>query len=383
MMKRSKTRILITHTGSLPRPTEVQELLYAQERDEPFDQAIFEERVRSAVQATVRQQVSVGIDIVNDGEMSKISYATCVKHRLTGFSRVDAPRRSVWADLEEFPAYAQRLFQPTGRSVTAATACTSPVNYVGTEVVQQGIAHLQAAWQGVVHADVFMTAASPGIISFFLENRYYPSHEAYVFALADAMKQEYDAISQAGLLLQVDCPDLAAGRSTLFAHAPLEEFRRWATANIEALNYAVRDIPADRMRLHLCWGNYEGPHHHDVPLREIIDLVLQARPVGLSFEAANPRHEHEWAVFEQVKLPGEKVLIPGTLDSTTNFIKHPELVAQRIVRFASLVGRERVIAGTDCGFATFADSSTVDPDIAWAKLHALAEGARLASQCLW
>ncbi len=382
-MKRSTERILTTHTGSLPRPAEVQELLYAQERDEPFDQAIFEEKARSAVQATVRQQVAAGIDMINDGEMSKISYATYVKHRLTGFSRVEAPRRRVWADLEEFPAYAQRVFQPADRSVTAATACTGPVSYVGTEGVRQDIAHLKAALQGVENAGVFMTAASPGIISFFLENRYYPNHEAYVYALADAMKQEYDAISQAGLLLQVDCPDLGAGRSALFAHAPLEEFRRWATINLEALNYAVRDIPADSMRLHLCWGNYEGPHHHDVPLHDIIDLVLQARPAGLSFEAANPRHEHEWTVFAEVKLPEEKVLIPGTLDSTTNFIEHPELVAQRIARFASLVGRARVIAGTDCGFATFAGSSMVDPDIAWAKLHALAEGARLASQQLW
>jgi 5-methyltetrahydropteroyltriglutamate--homocysteine methyltransferase len=220
-MKRSTERILTTHTGSLPRPTEVQELLYAQEGDEPFEQAIFEEQVRSAVQATVRQQLAAGIAIINDGEMSKISYATYVKHRLTGFSHVDAPRRRVWADLEEFPAYAQRVFQPAGRSVTAATACTGPASYVGMEGVLRDIAHLKAAVQGVEHAGVFMTAASPGIISFFLENRSYPSHEAYVFALAEAMKQEYDAISQAGLLLQVDCPDLAAGRSALFGHAPL------------------------------------------------------------------------------------------------------------------------------------------------------------------
>jgi 5-methyltetrahydropteroyltriglutamate--homocysteine methyltransferase len=340
-------------------------------------------KVRAAVRATVRQQVVVGIDVINDGEMSKISYATYVKHRLTGFSPVDAPRRRMWADLEEFPAYAERLWQPTGRSSAAATACTGPVSYVGAEAVQHDIVNLKAALQGTDSIDVFLTAASPGIISFFLENRYYLSHEAYVFALADAMKQEYDAISQAGLLLQVDCPDLGVGRSTIFAHAPLEAFRNWAMTNIEALNYAVRDIPADRMRLHLCWGNYEGPHHHDVPLREIIDLVLQARPAGLSFEAANPRHEHEWTVFAEVTVPEEKVLIPGILDSTTNFIEHPELVAQRIACFASLVGRERVIAGTDCGFATFAGSSTVDPDIAWAKLHALAEGARLASQQLW
>jgi 5-methyltetrahydropteroyltriglutamate--homocysteine methyltransferase len=382
-MKQSTERILTTHTGSLPRRAELQELLHAQERGEPFDQAIFEEKVRSAVRATVRQQVAAGIDIINDGEMSKISYATYVKQRLTGFSRVDAPGRRMWADLEEFPTYAQRLKQSTSGSSASATACIGPVSYVGAEAVQQDIAHLKAALQNVESAEVFLTAASPGIISFFLENRHYPSHEAYVFALAEAMKQEYDAISQAGLLLQVDCPDLAAGRSAVFAHAPLEEFRNWAMTNLEALNYAVRDIPADRMRLHVCWGNYEGPHHHDVPLRDIIDLVLQARPAGLSFEAANPRHEHEWTVFEQVKLPEEKVLIPGVLDSTTNFIEHPGLVAQRIARFASLVGRERVVAGTDCGFATFAGSSMVDADIAWAKLHALAEGARLASQQLW
>ena len=254
-MKYSTERIPTTHTGSLPRPAELQELLYAQERGEPFDQAIFEEKVRSAVRATVRQQVAVGIDVINDGEMSKISYATYIKHRLTGFSQIDTPRRRVWADLEEFPIYAQRLWQPTGRPSVAATACTGPVSYVGAEEVQQDIAHLKAALLNADSAEVFLTAASPGIISFFLENRHYPSHEAYVFALAEAMKQEYDAISQAGLLLQVDCPDLAAGRSGLFAHAPLEEFRRWAMTNLEALNYAVRDIPADFMRLHLCWGN--------------------------------------------------------------------------------------------------------------------------------
>jgi 5-methyltetrahydropteroyltriglutamate--homocysteine methyltransferase len=228
-----------------------------------------------------------------------------------------------------------------------------------------------------------MTAASPGVISRFLENQYYSNHEDYIAALADAMKQEYDAIYQAGFLLQLDCPDLASARNTVFANAPLEDFRRWASLNVEALNHAVRDIPADRMRLHLCWGNYEGPHHKDVPLNAIIDIALRAKPVALSFEAANPRHEHEWVVFESVKLPEDKVLIPGMLDSTTNFIEHPELVAQRLTRFAEVVGRERVMAGTDCGFATFAGMDTVDPQIAWAKLQALAEGARIASQRLW
>jgi len=382
-MKRSTERILTTHTGSLPRPPDLQTLLFARESGEPIDLPAFAEQVRAAVNETVRKQVAAGIDVVNDGEMSKISYATYVKDRLTGFGQVDAARSLPIADMMDFPTYARRVLQAAPGSVQPGVACIGPITYVGAEALQQDIANLKAALQGVEVSEAFMTAASPGVISRFLENQYYSNHEDYIAALADAMKQEYDAIYQAGFLLQLDCPDLASARNTVFANAPLEDFRRWASLNVEALNHAVRDIPADRMRLHLCWGNYEGPHHKDVPLNAIIDIALRAKPVALSFEAANPRHEHEWVVFENVKLPEDKVLIPGMLDSTTNFIEHPELVAQRLTRFAEVVGRERVMAGTDCGFATFAGMDTVDPQIAWAKLQALAEGARIASQRLW
>jgi len=352
-------------------------MLYAKERGEQVDQAAFETKVREAVQAVVRQQAARGIDVVNDGEMGKISYSTYVKDRLTGFEGTGRLQLGRSADLADFPEYAQRMFADI--SVIAGPACTGPITYKGLAELQRDIANLKAALQDVDVTEVFMTAASPGVISRFLENQYYPSHEAYLAALADAMKVEYDTIYQAGFILQLDCPDLTGGRNIKGTQSGLS----YLELHVEALNHAVRDIPADRMRLHLCWGNYEGPHHKDTPLQDILNIVLQARPAGLSIEAANPRHEHEWKVFEEVKLPEGKVLIPGVLDSTTNFIEHPELVAQRIERFASQVGRENVIAGTDCGFATFAGLHTVDPGIAWAKLQAMAEGAHIASKQLW
>ena len=376
-MKQSSQRILTTHTGSLPRPNDLQQMLYAKERGEQVDQVAFETSVREAVQAVVRQQAACGIDVVNDGEMSKISYSTYVKDRLTGFEGTGLLKLGRSADLADFPEYAQRVFADF--SEITGPACTGPITYKGLAEAQRDIANLKAALQGVDVTEVFMTAASPGVISRFLENQYYPSHEAYLAALVDAMKVEYDTIYQAGFILQLDCPDLTGGRNIKGTQSGLS----YLELHVEALNHALRDIPADRMRLHLCWGNYEGPHHKDTPLRDILNIVLQARPVGLSFEAANPRHEHEWKVFEEVKLPKGKVLIPGVLDSTTNFIEHPELVAQRIERFAAQVGRENVIAGTDCGFATFAGSHTVDPRIAWAKLQAMADGAHIASQSLW
>lgn len=376
-MKQSSQRILTTHTGSLPRPDDLQQMLYAKERGEQVDQAAFEIKVREAVQAVVRQQVACGIDVVNDGEMSKISYSTYVKDRLTGFEGTGRLKLGRSADLADFPEYAQRVFADL--SEISGPACTGPITYKGLAEVQRDIANLKAALQGVDVTEVFMTAASPGVISRFLENQYYPSHEAYLAALVDTMKVEYDTIYQAGFILQLDCPDLTGGRNIKGTQSGLS----YLELHVEALNHALRDIPADRMRLHLCWGNYEGPHHKDTPLRDILNIVLQARPAGLSFEAANPRHEHEWKVFEEVKLPEGKVLIPGVIDSTTNFIEHPELVAQRIERFAAQVGRENVIAGTDCGFATFAGFHTVDPRIAWAKLQAMAEGAHVASQSLW
>ncbi len=377
-MKRSTERILTTHTGSLPRPEDLVAMLYARDKGELTDQAVFEQRVREATAEVVRQQVECGIDIVNDGEVSKIGYSTYVKDRLTGFGGEAGPLRA--ADVLEFPVYARSVFRVAGMK---RPACTGPITYKEKAALQTDIENLKAALQGVQPEEVFMSAASPGVISLFLKNDYYPNHDAYLAALADAMKVEYDAIHQAGFLLQVDCPDLAMGRHIQFADDSLEEFRKKAELHVEALNHALADIPPDRLRLHLCWGNYEGPHHRDVPLREIVDIVLKARPSAISFEAANPRHEHEWKVFQEFTLPPEKILIPGVLDSTTNYIEHPELVAERLCKFAQVVGRENVIAGTDCGFATFAGLDTVDPKITWAKLQAMAAGARLASQLLW
>jgi 5-methyltetrahydropteroyltriglutamate--homocysteine methyltransferase len=377
-MKRSTDRILTTHTGSLPRPDDLVTMLYARDKGELQDPAAFAARVREATAEVVQKQIEVEIDIVNDGEVSKVGYSTYVKDRLTGFEGEAGPLRA--ADVLEFPEYAKRVFRAT---IMQRPACTGPITYKDKEALHKDIENLKAALQGVNPEEAFMSAASPGVISLFLKNDYYPNHDAYLAALADAMKEEYNAIYQAGFLLQVDCPDLAMGRHIQFADASLEEFRKKAELHVEALNHALADIPPERMRLHLCWGNYEGPHHRDVPLRDIIDIVLKARPAAISFEAANPRHAHEWKVFQEFTLPPDKVLIPGVLDSTTNYIEHPELVAERICRFAEVVGRENVIAGTDCGFSTFAGLTTVDPQITWAKFRAMAEGARLASQQLW
>jgi 5-methyltetrahydropteroyltriglutamate--homocysteine methyltransferase len=378
-MKRSTERILTTHTGSLPRPWDLTATLEAMDAGTAADPQTFDARVRSAVGEVVRKQVEAGVDIVNDGEQSKVGYSTYVRYRLTGFEgRSSVAVRADWAD---FPEAAARQ----GSAATMARpACNGPVAWKDREAVMKDIAKLKTALSGVQPTEVFMTAASPGVIAHFLQNEYYPSHEAYLAHLADVMKEEYDAISQAGFVLQVDCPDLAMGRHLRFPDLSTAEFLKIAQANIEALNHALRDISPDRLRLHLCWGNYEGPHHRDIPLKDILGIVLKARPQAISFEGANPRHEHEWTVFREVKLPDDKVIIPGVLDSTTNFIEHPELVAQRIVRYAEVVGRENVIAGSDCGFATFARSNPqVEPEIVWAKLRSMAEGARLASAELW
>ncbi len=378
-MKPSTDRILTTHTGSLPRPADLTSLLETWDAGTLPDPGAFEARVRRAVADIVKKQLDAGIDIVNDGEQGKVGYSTYVRHRLTGFGgQAAVPRRADWADFPEAAGRAER------RSTVSRPACNGPIDWQDRTAVQKDTANLQAALEGVQPTEAFMTAASPGVIAHFLPNDYYPSREAYLARLVDVMKDEYDAIHRAGFVLQVDCPDLAMGRHLAFPSLSNAEFVKIAEANVEALNHALRDIPPDRMRLHLCWGNYEGPHHRDIPLREIIRVVLKARPQALSLEGANPRHEHEWAVFREVRLPDEKLIIPGVLDSTTNFIEHPELVAQRLVRYAEVVGRERVIAGTDCGFATFARTvSNVEPEITWAKFKAMAEGARLASAQLW
>ena len=380
-MKQSTERILTTHTGSLPRPDDLVTQLYAKEQGKEYDPTTFAVRVRTATVEIVRQQLACGVDVVNDGEAGKVGYSTYVKDRLTGFDGTTSPLAI--ADLVDFPTYSERLFRGTPIETMLRPACTGPIACKDREAVQRDIENLKAALQEGAPEEAFLSAASPGVISLFLKNEYYPNHETYLVALAEAMKEEYNAIHQAGFLLQVDCPDLAMGRHIQFADASLEEFRRKAELHVEALNHALADIPPDRIRLHLCWGNYEGPHHRDVPLRDIIDIVVKARPAAISFEAANPPHAHEWRVFQEFTLPAGKVLIPGVLDSTTNYIEHPELVAERLCRFAEVVGRENVIAGTDCGFATFAGFNTVDPNITWAKFHAMAEGARLASQRLW
>ena len=377
-MKRSTERILTTHTGSLPRPWDLTAILEALDVGTLPDPEAFDARVRSAVAEVVHKQVEAGVDIINDGEQGKVGYSTYVRHRLTGFGGESAmPTRADWAD---FPEAAARQ----GRSTVVRPACNGPVAWKDTAAVQKDIANLRAALSGVQPAEVFMTAASPGVIAHFLRNEYYPSRDAYLARLVEVMKEEYDAIYQAGFVLQVDCPDLAMGRHLAFPDLSTSEFLKIAEGNIEALNHALRDIPPDRLRLHLCWGNYEGPHHRDIPLKDILGIVLKARAQAISFEGANPRHEHEWAVFREIKLQDDKVLIPGVLDSTTNFIEHPELVAQRIVRYAEVVGKENVIAGTDCGFGTFARANLqVEPEIAWAKMQSMAEGARLASATLW
>jgi 5-methyltetrahydropteroyltriglutamate--homocysteine methyltransferase len=367
MMLTSTDRIVTTHTGSLPRPAGL---------DGPRGDAA------EAVAEVVQRQLAAGLDVINDGEAGKPSYATYVLDRLSGFGdEADTPFLGRGrADLADFPVYLERLSRDQLGAIGSQPVCVSDVRYTGQELLDAELARLRDATAGV-GADVFCTAASPGVIARFMPNRHYPDEDSYLQALADAMKQEYDAIAAAGFVLQLDCPDLTAGWNA--RTGDLDAHRRKVSERLAALDHATRDIPAGSLRLHLCWGNYEGPHHHDIPLADIIDLVLAARPSGVSFEGANPRHEHEWAIFADRDLPEETVLLPGVLDSTTNYIEHPELVAQRICRYAEVAGRERVIAGTDCGFATFAGAEVVDPDIAWAKLASLTEGARLATARLW
>ncbi|HLI26285.1 MAG TPA: cobalamin-independent methionine synthase II family protein [Chloroflexota bacterium] len=379
-MQRSTTRILTTHTGSLPRPDDLTALLYAQADGQPIDPAALEARVRTAVAEAVRQQVAAGVDIVSDGEQSKIGFANYVAQRLTGFAGEPRPFRA--RDLLDYPEVAQQLAATGGRA-PSTPGCTGPIRYHDLTAVRRDIDHLRAALRGVGVVKAFLPAASPGCVVQITHNTYYPSRREYLYALADALKTEYRAIIEAGFLLQVDCPDFAMGRHVEFADAPLDEYRRNLALHVEALNHALAGLPADRIRVHLCWGNYPGTHHWDVPLRDMLDLVLQVHGEGLSIEAANPRHEHEWRVFEEVPLPEDKVLLPGVIDTKTNYIEHPELVAERIVRFARVVGRERVIASTDCGFGTFAGFGRVPARVAYAKLAALAEGARLATRALW
>jgi 5-methyltetrahydropteroyltriglutamate--homocysteine methyltransferase len=380
-MKRSTDRFLTTHTGSLPRPDDLIRMMYAKEEGVPVDRAALGARVREAVAAVARKQAEAGIDIINDGELSKPSYATYIKDRLNGFGGTG--NTFVYQDLAEYPRLAQRVFGDPGRSRRKTPACNAPISVRDADAVRTDVENLKVALSQVKAADGFMSAASPGVVSLFFRNDHYKDFETYIYAIADAMRDEYETVAKAGFILQFDCPDLGMGRHIQYADLDLKEFRKRITLHIEALNHATKSIAPEQMRLHLCWGNYEGPHHHDVALADIVDIVFTARASAISLEAANPRHAHEFVVFDTVKLPAGKLLIPGVIESKSNFIEHPELIAQRIARYAERVGRENVIAGSDCGYGTWVGQAAVDPDVVYAKFAAMAEGARIASKRFW
>ena len=384
-------RILTTHVGSLPRPERVVTQLFAQDSGLNHDPAEFDRVMSAEVDAVVRRQVEARVDVVSDGEMSKISYATYIRHRLTGFEIGEMPRATP-ADLDDFPEFKERLAKLGSTPKYHRPICTGPIHVRDLSALHQDIANLKAACEAVRHTDgssqrAFMNSASPGVIAVFQPNKYYPNHEQYLLALADAMATEYEAIVAAGLDLQIDAPDLAMGRHIRFRDVDEREFLRNARLQVDALNHALRRVPAERVRMHVCWGNYEGPHHRDIGLDKILDVVLKARPATVLFEGANPRHAHEWEVWAEAgragRIPDHKVLAPGVLDTVNNFIEHPRLVAQRLLAYARIVGRERVMAATDCGFGTFAGFGAIHPPIAYAKLASMAEGARMASNELW
>jgi len=380
-VKTSTDRILTTHVGSLPRSEAVTRGIFAIENEEPVDLDEHRREVAAAVGDVVRRQVEVGVDVVSDGEMSKLSYATYIKDRITGFEG-DSPRRAP-ADLEEYPSFLKRQAATGGTPTYKRPQCVGPIEVKDMGPCRADIGNFSTAVEAHGPHDVFMNAASPGVIALFQPDAYYNDHEAYLYALADAMRAEYETIVDAGFVLQLDSPDLGLGRHMMFKGQPDEEYERLARVHVRALNHAVRNIAADRMRLHICWGNYEGPHTHDAPMSQVLPIALKAKPQALLFEAANPRHAHEWTTFAEADIPDDKILVPGVIDTTTHFVEHPELVAQRIERFAAIVGRERVMAGTDCGFSTFAGYAGIDPEVAYAKLGALAAGAALASARLW
>jgi 5-methyltetrahydropteroyltriglutamate--homocysteine methyltransferase len=375
-------QILTTHTGSLPRPDDLIRTMWAKGDGVPIDDGALARRVAAAVHEVVARQVDAGVSVVNDGEMSKPSYATYVKDRLHGFDG-ESEESYFFADLVDYPRSAELVAANPGRRKRTAPACTAEISVCDRDAIVHDMATMGEAVAGADIAGTFTSAASPGVVSLFFGNQFYATDKEYLLAIAEAMRHEYETIAAAGATVQLDCPDLAMGRHSAYAHMNLAEFRQRAALNIEALNHAVRNIPADQLRMHLCWGNYPGPHHHDVDLADIIDLVWAAKPGTVLFEAANPRHAHEWALFEDVEVPDDKILCPGVIEPQSNYVEHPELVAQRIERYAALVGRERVMAGVDCGFSVHVGSQTIDPDVTWAKLHALAEGAAIASKRLW
>jgi 5-methyltetrahydropteroyltriglutamate--homocysteine methyltransferase len=381
-MARSSERILTTHTGSLPRPDDLIQIMWAKADGVPVDEQALSERVRAAVHQVVQRQADAGLDVVNDGEMSKPSYATYVKDRLNGFGG-SAQTTYSFQDLLDYPRSAQMVADNPGRRKRAAPACNAPISVKDMEAAGIDMANLADTASKVDVAGTFSSAASPGVVSIFFPNEHYPTHEEYLFAIAEAMRHEYETVARSGATLQLDCPDLAMGRHMTYADLDLAEFRETVAQNIEALNHAVANIPAEQLRMHLCWGNYPGPHHYDVPLADIIDIVWRAKPSTILFEAANPRHAHEWQVFETHKPPEGKVLCPGVIEPQSNYIEHTELVAQRIERYANLVGRENVMAGVDCGFSIHVGIAGIDPDVVWGKFAALAQGADIATKRLW
>jgi 5-methyltetrahydropteroyltriglutamate--homocysteine methyltransferase len=374
-------RFLTTHVGSLPRPSALVDIMFAREDGLPLDRDAVEARIEEAVDGIVAQQAAAGIDIVNDGEMSKPSYATYIKDRLDGFGGTG--NSFVFQDIEDFPEIKTRILADPGRKHRKTPACNGPISVKDMEAPRRDAARLLQALTRHKGARPFMSAASPGVTTLFFRNDYYPSQEDYLFAVAEGLRHEYETIAAAGITLQIDCPDLAMGRHTQYAHLDLAGFRDRMALHVEALNRAVVNIPADQLRMHMCWGNYPGPHHCDVPFKDIIDIVWRAKPQTILFEAANPRHAHEYEMFENIKLPEGKILAPGVIECQSNYIEHPELVAQRISRYAHLVGRDNVIAGVDCGFSIHVGSGGVDPGVAFAKLRALADGAAIASKAFW
>jgi 5-methyltetrahydropteroyltriglutamate--homocysteine methyltransferase len=381
-VQRSSDRILTTHVGSLPRSQAVTDVLFARENNTPLPpdpgQVIAE-----AVKAVVAKQVATGIDVVSDGEMGKISYATYIKDRLSGFDG-DTPREP-GQDLVDHPRLLEKLAKLGSTAKYRRPRCVAPIRVKDLAPMREDIAHMQAAVAAAKPVEAFINTASPGTIALFQPNEHYPTQDAYLEAVAEGMRAEYEGLTQAGLLIQIDAPDLAMGRQTMYRNRSEDDFVGLAARHIEVLNHALRNVPADRVRMHVCWGNYEAPHTHDVPMEKLLAVVMKAKPQALLFEAANPRHAHEWKVFRDLKhvVPDDKLLVPGVLSTTTNYVEHPELVAERLERFADIVGRERVLAGTDCGFGTFAGFGPVDPDIAWLKLRSLVDGAQLASKRLW
>ena len=380
-MQRSTDHFLTSHVGSLPREKDLMHMMWAREDGVPVDEKALHSRVHQAVIDIVNKQKSLGISVVNDGEVSKPSYATYIKDRLNGFG--GSENTYVFDDLVDFPNLAKRVGEDPSRQHRHAPGCKGPISVKQMDDVNEDIRNMIDAVGKDGMKNAFFSSASPGVTSIFFKNEYYKTHEEYVFAIADAMKHEYEAIAKSGATLQIDCPDLAMGRHMNSKDVTLADFRKRAALHVDALNHAVANIPAEQLRMHLCWGNYGGPHHHDMNFSDIIDIVMKAKPSTLLFEAANPRHAHEWALFEKYKLPAGKILCPGVIECQSNYVEHPQLIAQRIKRYADLVGRENVMAATDCGFSIHVGQAAIDPGVVWLKLKALAEGAAIATEWCW